>query len=207
MVLLVASNTIILLRHFMKTIYILLTKSTTICSKVVHLATKSEYTHAAISLDKNFDKLYTFSRKYKRLLLPAGFVVESAYDGIMGDSDDMNCAVYELQISNHAYKKLVRLFRHMDYHKDKYRYSILGLVFNYFNKSYERKGYYFCSQFVHHALTHSGAIEKESESSLVRPMDFRELPEVKEIFKGNIRELRSNWDNVKIETIPMAEVL
>lgn len=207
MVLLVASNTIILLRHFMKTIYILLTKSTTICSKVVHLATKSEYTHAAISLDKNFDKLYTFSRKYKRLLLPAGFVVESAYDGIMGDSDDMNCAVYELQISNHAYKKLVRLFRHMDYHKDKYRYSILGLVFNYFNKAYERKGYYFCSQFVHHALTHSGAIEKESESSLVRPMDFRELPEVKEIFKGNIRELRSNWDNVKIETIPMAEVL
>ena len=186
----------------MKKIYILLTKSTTICSKMVHLATKSEYTHAAISLDKNFDRLYTFSRKYKHLLLPAGFVVESAYDGIMGDSDDMNCAVYELTITNHSYKKLVRLFRHMDYHKDKYRYSILGLHMCYFNKKYERKGYYFCSQFVHHALTHAGAIEKTADSSLVRPMDFRELPEVKEIFKGNIRQLRSNWEDVKVEAIP-----
>ncbi len=185
----------------MKTIYILLTRSTTICSKMVYMATKSEYTHAAISLDKNFDKLYTFSRRYKRLLLPAGFVVESAYDGIMGDSDDMNCAVYELQISNHAYKKLVRLFRHMDYHREKYRYSILGLIFIFFNKSYVRKGYYFCSQFVHYALTESGAIEDKTCSSLFRPMDFKKLPETKEIFRGNISQLRSNWENVQVETI------
>lgn len=185
----------------MKTIYILLTKSTTICSKVVYMATKSEYTHASISLDKNFDKLYTFSRRYKHLLLPAGFVVESAYDGIMGDSDDMNCAVYELSISNDSYRKLVRMFRHMDYHKKKYRYSILGLPMCFFKKRYERKGYYFCSQFVHHALTESGAIKNETYSSLFRPMDFKELPETKEVFKGNIKELRSNWDDVEVETI------
>ena len=176
----------------MKKIYILLTKSTTICSKVVYMATKSEYTHASISLDKNFDKLYTFSRRYKHLLLPAGFVVESAYDGIMGDSDNMNCAVYELSISNDSYRKLVRMFRHMDYHKKKYRYSILGLPMCFFKKRYKRKGYYFCSQFVHHALTESGAIKDETCSSLFRPMDFRTLPEAKEIFKGNIKELRDN---------------
>lgn len=180
----------------MKKIYILLTKSTTLCSKAVYLATKSEYTHASISLDKNFNRLYTFSRKYKRLLLPAGFVVESAYDGIMGDSDDMNCAVYELQITDKSYNKLVRLFRHMDYHKDKYRYSILGLPMCFFNKRYERKGYYFCSQFVHYALTEAGAIEDDSHSSLFRPMDFRDLPEVKEIFKGNIGQLRSDWERI-----------
>ena len=58
----------------MKSIYILLTRSTTICSRIVYMATRSEFTHAAISLDRNFDKLYTFGRKYKRLMLPAGFV-------------------------------------------------------------------------------------------------------------------------------------
>ena len=175
----------------MKTIYILLTKSTTICSKVVYLATKSEYTHSAISLDKNFDKLYTFSRKYKRLLLPAGYVVESAYEGLLGDSDDMRCAVYELEITDEAYEKLCSLFRHMDKNKDKYKYSILGLPMCYFNREFERKGYYFCSQFVYHALTHSGAIKKTSSPSLVRPMDLKELPEVTEIFKGNMKQLRA----------------
>ncbi len=185
----------------MKTIYILLTRSTTICSKVVHMATRSEYTHSAISLDKNFDKLYTFSRRHKRLILPAGFVVESAYEGIMGDSDDMNCAVYELEISNHAYRKLERLLRHMDYHKRKYRYSILGLIFIFFNKPYQRKGYYFCSQFVHYALTESGAIEDSRSSSLIKPMYLGELPEAREIFKGKISELRSNWEDVQMETL------
>lgn len=179
----------------------MLTKSTTICSKIVYLATRSEYTHAAISLDKNFDKLYTFSRRYKHLLLPAGFVVESAYTGVMGDSDNMNCAVYELKITDEAYDKLVRMFRHMDYHREKYRYSIIGLPMCFFKKRYERKGYYFCSQFVHHALTKTGAIKSNSYSSLFKPMEFRELPETKEIFKGNISQLRSDWENELEETI------
>lgn len=190
----------------MKSIYILLTKSTTIGSKMVHMATKSEYTHAAISLDTNFDKLYTFSRRYKRLLLPAGFVVESAYEGVMGDSDNMDCAVYELKVTNHAYKKLVRMLRHMDYHKEKYRYSIIGLPMCYFNKQFERKGYYFCSQFVHHALTESGAIEKNTPSSLVKPMDFRELPETREVFKGNIAQLRNHWNYSQTELMNVIAV-
>ena len=90
----------------MKSIYILLTKSTTICSRIIYLATRSEFTHASISLDSSFNHLYTFARKYRHLMLPAGFTVESVYRGIMGDSDDMKCAVYELKISDKAYEKL-----------------------------------------------------------------------------------------------------
>ena len=98
----------------MKSIYILLTRSTTICSRIVYMATRSEFTHAAISLDRNFDKLYTFGRKYKRLMLPAGFVRESVYDGLLGDSDDMRCAVYEIKISDISYKRLTKFLSHME---------------------------------------------------------------------------------------------
>lgn len=98
----------------MKSIYILLTRSTTICSRIVYMATRSEFTHAAISLDRNFDKLYTFGRKYKRLMLPAGFVRESVYDGLLGDSDDMRCAVYEIKISDISYKRLTNFLSHME---------------------------------------------------------------------------------------------
>ena len=103
----------------MRSIYILLTKSTTICSKVVYMATRSEFTHAAISLNGNFDELYTFSRKYKRIILPAGFVTESIFDGIMGDSDNMDCAVYEVRTSKSCYRKLERILSHMENNKDK----------------------------------------------------------------------------------------
>ena len=119
----------------MKSIYILLTRSTTICSRIVYMATRSEFTHAAISLDRNFDKLYTFGRKYKRLMLPAGFVKESVYDGLLGDSDDMRCAVYEIKISDISYKRLTKFLSHMEKNKEKYRYSILGLPMCKFNRN------------------------------------------------------------------------
>ena len=174
----------------MKSIYILLTRSTTICSRIVYMATRSEFTHAAISLDRNFDKLYTFGRKYKRLMLPAGVVRESVYDGLLGDSDDMRCAVYEIKISDISYKRLTKFLSHMEKNKEKYRYSILGLPMCKFNRKYERKGYFFCSQFVYYALSKSGTIERTMEPSLVRPMDLSELSEANEIFRGKIRELR-----------------
>lgn len=174
----------------MKSIYILLTKSTTICSKIVYMATRSEFTHAAISLDQSFTELYTFGRKYKRLLLPAGFAKESVYKGVLGDSDDMRCAVYELKISNKAHRRLVKLLHSFEMNKERYRYSIMGLPMCQLNRVYEREDYFFCSQFVYYALSESGAIVKKHEPSLVRPMDLSRLPEAKEIFKGRISSLR-----------------
>ena len=175
----------------MKTIYILLTRSSTICSKIVYLATRSEFTHAAISLDKNFDELYTFGRKYKRLLLPAGFVTESVYEGLLGDADDLKCAVYELRIHDSSYRRLVRFLRYMERNKDKYRYSILGLPLCKLNVKYERRGYFFCSQFVYYALSASGTVEQTAEPSLVQPMDLPALTEAREVFRGRICDLRS----------------
>ncbi len=175
----------------MRKIYILLTKSNTILSRGIYLITRGEYTHASISLDTKFEMLYSFGRKYKHLILPAGFVKESVNHGVLGDSDDMKCAVYELEISEKAYKRLLRILDHMDKCGEKYRYSILGLPMCFFKKKYERKGYFFCSQFVYYALSKSGAVKKRKEPSLVRPIDLKEIPEAKEIFKGNISQLRS----------------
>lgn len=174
----------------MKSIYILLTNSTTLPSKIIYMATRSEFTHAAISLDNNFDKLYTFARKYRHLMLPAGFTRDSIYEGIMGSSDDMRCGVYEIRVNELVYKNLVKILNKIEKNQDQYRYNVLGLPMTKFNKAYEREGYFFCSQFVYHALSESGAIKKEKTPSLVRPMDLTELPEAEERFKGDIKNLR-----------------
>ena len=47
----------------MKKIYILLTRSSTILSKMVHLITTDTYTHASIAFDENLATLYSSSRK------------------------------------------------------------------------------------------------------------------------------------------------
>ena len=43
----------------MKTIYILLTRSTTILSRLVHFVTEDTYTHAALAFDEELKTLYS----------------------------------------------------------------------------------------------------------------------------------------------------
>ena len=175
----------------MKSIYILLTKTNTILSKAIHAAPGNQYTHSALSLDDSFTRLYSFGRKYKYSYLPAGFVQESVNTGLLGDSDDVECAVYELKISNRKYKKLCKILDEMEAEVELYQYNILGLILCLFGVENQRRHHFFCSQFVYYALTESGAVAKNAEPSLVHPMDLRNLPEVKEVFKGQIGQLRN----------------
>lgn len=46
-----------------KKIYLLLTRTGTKFSTIIHRVTKYEYTHASIALDKELNQLYSFGRK------------------------------------------------------------------------------------------------------------------------------------------------
>ena len=45
-------------------LYIVLTRTNTVISKLIHVINNDEYTHAAIALDKELDHMYSFGRKY-----------------------------------------------------------------------------------------------------------------------------------------------
>ena len=56
----------------MKTIYILLTRSGTLLSKLVYAATGASYTHASMSFDAELSCLYSSTRKNGYTMFPAG---------------------------------------------------------------------------------------------------------------------------------------
>ena len=56
-----------------KHIYILLTKTSSVFSRIIALFMGDKYTHSAISLDKNLDKMYSFGRKRINNPLLLGF--------------------------------------------------------------------------------------------------------------------------------------
>lgn len=47
-----------------KHIYIVLTRTNTLISRIIRLFMNDEYTHAAIALDKELNNMYSFGRKY-----------------------------------------------------------------------------------------------------------------------------------------------
>lgn len=54
----------------MKKIYIILTQSGTIFSKILRLFTKEKYNHSSICLKDNFKTFYSFGRIHPYLILP-----------------------------------------------------------------------------------------------------------------------------------------
>lgn len=89
----------------MKTIYILLTKSDTILSKLVHLVTSDAYTHVSVSFDERLQTLYSSSRKNGQTLFPAGPCTERLHAGYYHRHAQIPCRLYELPVSDEAYEQ------------------------------------------------------------------------------------------------------
>jgi len=47
----------------MKKIYIVISQTGTILSKIIKLVTKKEYNHASLSMEGSLEKMYSFGRK------------------------------------------------------------------------------------------------------------------------------------------------
>lgn len=164
-------------------IYILITKSKTCFSRLIHLATAAPYTHVSIGLDGLHGDFYSFGRKYTRLCLPAGLVKEV----IAADSPQVvRYQLYRLQVSQSAYLRIRRRLQGMYRCRERYHYSILGALTAFFNFPLQRRSHYFCSQFVAEMLEQCGVMEFGKNAALVRPVDFCSLTDLQLVSEGVI---------------------
>ena len=90
-----------------RTIHILLTRSGTWFSRLIHFATRDSYTHASIGLDGPDGPFYSFARKYRYLALPAGLVEEQVTVYRRAGP----CCLYELKVSEESYFRLRQKLR------------------------------------------------------------------------------------------------
>lgn len=173
----------------MKTIYILLTKSNTLLSRIVHFITSDTYTHVSIAFDEELQTVYSSSRKNGRTLFPAGPCRENLHGGYYKSHSQIPCSVYKLQVSDEAYENAKQEVEQIMADSDRYHFNIIGLLLCRFNIPYHRKHYFFCSQFVGEILHRSRALTLPKDTSLMRPSDYMKLPELLCCFRGYLNEL------------------
>ena len=158
-------------------------------SKILKLATNKEFTHVSIALDEGLNELYSFGRKHLTLPFIAGFVKEGIDKGVF-KKYDTSCEVLELDITPEQFKLVKDEITKYINAYDKYRYNLIGLPFMWFDIPYERKNHFVCSQFVASVLTFSGVYEFEKSWTLIRPMDFKYIENIKTIYKGKLQSYR-----------------
>ena len=147
----------------MKTIYILLTRSGTLLSKLVYAVTGASYTHASMAFDEELNCLYSSTRKNGYTMFPAGPSKEFLNKGVFRLRGDAPCALYALEVSDEAYVRACRRAEHMMARGELYRFNTLGLIFCALHIRWQRRRHYFCSQFVSEVLQKSGALDRSEE--------------------------------------------
>lgn len=174
-------------------IHILLTRSGTLLSQLIALATCAEHTHVSVSLDPDLRDFYSFARR-SRLPLPAGLVRERLTEGYWGRHPGIPCTLLSLPVDTSVYTRIEQRLAQMNGRADEYRYSLLGVLLCGADIVHRRPDHYFCSQFVGELLAASGAVSLPCDTSLLHPDDFLALPAVRTCFSGTLGELAAALD-------------
>nr|WP_263328259.1 hypothetical protein [Neobacillus sp. Marseille-Q6967] len=170
----------------MRKVYVILTDTGTVLTKMIKFYTKKPHNHASIALDEHLWDVYSFGRKRPRNPFLAGFVRENIRGGIFQNADS---AIYCCTISERQYDAICKKIKEIEENKREYRYNLLGLFAVMFNFEYDRKNAFFCSHFVAALLEESGiTIKKNKPLSLVTPDDIKSSSSLELVYEGKLSD-------------------
>ncbi|WP_068776569.1 hypothetical protein [Paenibacillus sp. FJAT-26967] len=171
-----------------RSVFILLTNTGTLFTKVIQSYTKAPYNHASISFNRELSELYSFGRKHPNNPLNGGFVREDIRTGTFSKYPDTTCVIYELQVSEREVEKMKRVLQIFIRRDRKYFYNILGVIGITVKEPVEFSNAYFCSQFVAEILHRSGIKIWNKLPALVTPDDFRQSDRLRLIYEGKLSD-------------------
>ena len=172
----------------MKQIYIVLTNTGTVLSKIIRAYTKDEFAHVSISLDKELQEMYSFGRLNPYNAFVGGFIHEYIDKGTFNRFHNTKAKITCLDIEDEKYEMIRKLIIYFDKEKNKFKFNIWGLLGVGFNIKYKKENYFYCAEFVQYIFEKSN-IDFELPK-YIRPENFKDLPGQKVIFKGFLREYK-----------------
>lgn len=172
-----------------KKVYLLLTDTGTVFTRMVKLYTKKPYNHASIVFDEDLKEVYSFGRKRPRNPFIGGFVTEDVRQGLFKNA---RCAIYSFDATDEQILKMKYFIKKIEMEKHLYRYNLLGIITFIINKPYQRKNAFFCSEFVAKVLNEGEIIHFHKPISLVSPHDLQSMKNIELEFEGQLADLLAN---------------
>jgi hypothetical protein len=178
-------------------LYVVLTRTNTVISRLIHFFTHDDYTHAALSFDRDLEEMYSFGRRTTYNPFIGRFKRESLDEGIYKISRNLPGVIVEIEVPKERYDEARELLEVFIANRSRYKYNYRGLVYGLFNKPTTKEDRFLCSQFVYYILHNSGIADFHRPSNLVRPQDFLNLPG-RIVFQGDLKDLAETEPNMPI---------
>ena len=174
----------------MRQVYVLLSRTQTLPSKIVHSVTGGDFTHTSLALSPRSDHFYSFGRRKLNNPLVAGLIVEDVQDGVFKKYPNAHCALYQISVSDMGYKKIQKYLCYLLENYPIAKYNFAGAIPQRIGIRWRRKFRFTCSQFVATALSKSEEIPLPKNPNLMLPNDFLKVTAMEQIYKGPLKDLR-----------------
>lgn len=181
----------------MRKIYIILTHTGTVLSKIIKYYTKDEFSHVSIALDNELKEMYSFGRLHPSNPFFAGFVHEYIHKGTFKRFPKTVANVYSIEVDDNQFNNIKTIIYKMKNNSKHYKFNIIGLFAVSLHVRIKIKNYFYCAEFVKYLLEESGI--NTNLPDIIRPEDFKELPNGKKEYTGRLQDYCI--DN-EIRTIP-----
>ena len=148
-----------------KQLYIVISQTGTLLSRILKQITGAEYNHASISLSRDLERMYSFGRRHPYNPFWGGFVIESPRTGTFKRFSETKVLVLSVSVTEEQHA---------------------------FHIVWKQESCYYCSEFVGELLTKSRVDGTEQlRSSIIQPMQFLRVPHTL-LYCGKLREYVSN---------------
>lgn len=137
-----------------KQIFIVITQTGTMLSRILKRITGAEYNHASLSLFQDLTRMYSFGRRHPYNPFWGGFVIESPHAGTFRRFSDTTAIILAVEITEERYAALEATLEAMWARREQFSYNLGGLLLAYFRILWKRSNCYYCSEFVED--THAG---------------------------------------------------
>lgn len=172
-----------------KQLYIVISQTGTLLSRIIRVVTGAEYNHASISVSADLEEMYSFGRRHPYNPFWGGFVIESPHKGTFKRFSDTKVIVIAVEISEKQYIEISNSLMRMYLQKENYHYNYLGLFLAAFHIERKKENCYYCSEFVGDILVKNQIIDANELDSIVQPIHFLSLPH-KQLYCGKLSEYR-----------------
>ncbi len=169
-------------------IYIVISQTGTMLSRILKFITKAEYNHASLSLDKSLGTMYSFGRLDPYNPIVGGFVMESPHWGTFKRFRDTRAIVLRVPVTEAQYSEMQAYLEQMYHEKQKYHYNYIGLLLAWFSIVYQHENCYYCSEFVRDTLDRFEIVDAERFEKIVKPENFLQVIGEDIIYTGNLQE-------------------
>lgn len=167
------------------TMYIILSFTGTYLSRLIKFYMHDPYAHISISFDKELLKMYSFGRTNPYNPFSGKYVEEGKNIGTFKRFNKTICEVYALSISNKQYEIIMKKINNIKNANPPYKFNRMGLFATAIKKKITKKRSFYCAEFIDY-LFREAKIENNLPL-LVRPIHFKDIPGVKLVYSGLLR--------------------